>query len=38
MMGMNGAGTAYHFGTPEFTPSFKWDLHYSIFSFLCSVL
>jgi len=30
----NGAGTAYPFGAPEFTPSFKWVSCYSIFSFM----
>ena len=30
-----GAGTAYPSRTPEFTPSFKWNSFYSIFSWMC---
>ena len=32
---LSGAGTAYPSGAPEFTPGFKWDSCYSIFSFMC---
>ena len=31
----SGAGTAYHSGAHEFTPSFQWGSFYSIFSFMC---
>jgi hypothetical protein len=31
----SGAGTAYPFGAPEFTPDFLWGSCYSIFSFIC---
>ena len=34
----SGAGTAYPYGAPEFTPGFKWGSFYSIFSFMCTVL
>ena len=30
-----GAGTAYHSGTPKFTPGYQWCSCCSIFSFLC---
>ena len=31
----SGAGTAYPFGPPEFTPGFQWGSCYSTFSFIC---
>ena len=31
----SGAGTAYHFGAPEFIPGFYWGSCYAIFRFIC---
>ena len=31
----SGAGTAYPFGEPEFTPGFLWDSCYSVICFIC---